>query len=561
MLGIRFLKRPRLSVNGLLVLSLLFILVVDNQKFWSILVNTLDLSMSNHVVFVMAFFILLFTLTLLLMLALSQRYLLKPVIMSLLIVAAAVSYFMDTFGTVISVSMLHNVAETDIAEATDLLTPGLLLHVFIFGIVPALLVAWVELQYKPLAREVMSRIALASVCVLVSAGAVWSNAQDFAFVVREHRDMRYFINPMYPITSVYKFARSSLSSGKQTLKVVFDDAKASTVKKDKKTVLIMMLGETARASEFHLNGYQRNTTPLMETKSANLINFNNVYSCGTATAESVPCMFSLLDHEHFDKDEAHHSENLMDALVHAGLDVLWKENDGGCKGVCSRVNTQTISIDADAVLCNDEECFDEILLSGLEQYLDSIKHDAVIVLHQKGSHGPAYYKRYPDKFEVFKPACKTKSVQDCAQEEIINAYDNTILYTDYVLAKIVDLLEQKSDQYDTAMLYMSDHGESLGENGLYLHGLPYVMAPDDQKHVPLMMWLSEGFVKNKFIDMSCMRNHGHDNTYSHDNLVHSVLGVMDIETHQYQEAQDIFSSCRERPATFANASSVDGKRI
>jgi len=450
---------------------------------------------------------------------------------------------MVSYGTVFSVSMLHNIAETDYSEATDLLSFGMFLHVFVYGVLPAMLVAWVRVKYKSLKRELVSRLALASVCLVVSATSVFASYKDFTYVVREHREMRLFINPLYPLTSVYKFVKGSMASDDHSLKAVFSDAVHGSNSKAKKTVLVMVVGETARASEFHLNGYQRNTTPLLEQSPANLINFNHAYSCATATAESLPCMFSLLDHDHFSKDVARHSENLLDALAHAGVDVLWKENDGSCKGVCQRVETQIISIDADALLCNDEECFDEILLSGLDKRLDAINKDSVIVLHQKGSHGPAYYKRYPDKFEAFEPACKTKAVQDCSQQEITNAYDNTILYTDYVLSRVISLLDKKSDKLDAAMLYMSDHGESLGENGMYLHGLPYFMAPDEQIHVPLVMWLSEGFSNSKNIDIACLQEHGHADNYSHDNLLHTVLGIMDINTSQYDVRQNILSAC------------------
>ncbi|MCW9004093.1 MAG: phosphoethanolamine--lipid A transferase [Gammaproteobacteria bacterium] len=543
MLDVSFLKRPRLSVNLLLVMSLVYILTVDNQKFWSTLIDALDLSLFSHILFIAAFFMLLFTVTLILLFLVSNRKLLKPVLMVLLMVAATISYFMDTYGTVISVSMLHNIAETDYSEATDLLTSGLFLHIFIFGMVPAALVAWVDVQYKSLSTELVSRFVLATVCVVISATAIFASTKDFAYVVREHRQLRLFVNPLYPLTAVYKFAKESVVSKDNTLKPVFSDAKQRPHLNSKNTVLVMVVGETARASSFHLNGYQRNTTPQLEKDSGHVINFEHAYSCGTATAESVPCMFSVLDHDHFSKDEARHSENLLDGLVHAGVSVLWEENDGSCKGVCQRVETQTITIDADAVLCNDEKCFDEVLLSGLSDRLNTINNDTVIVLHQQGSHGPAYYKRYPDRFEVFKPACKTKAVQDCTQEEIINAYDNTILYTDYVLSEVINVLKQKSDKLDTAMLYMSDHGESLGENGLYLHGLPYYMAPDEQVHVPLVMWLSEELVQTKHVDMACLQEHGHLEKYSHDNLVHTVLGLMDIQTSQYDVKQNILSSC------------------
>jgi len=303
----------------------------------------------------------------------------------------------------------------------------------------------------------------------------------------------------------------------------------------------MVVGETARAEDFHIDGYQRNTTPRLE--KLDVVNFKNVSSCGTATAISLPCMFSDLTHNNFDNNDARNRQNLLDALDVAGLQVLWRENNPDCKGVCDRIETQQVSDIYVDDLCNDGLCYDEVLFNGLDQYVKNIHGDAVIVLHTEGSHGPAYYRRYPEAFKKFEPECRSAAVEDCSDEELLNAYDNTILYTDYFLSKVIEYLKSSPATASSAMLYVSDHGESLGENGVYLHGLPYFMAPEYQKHVPMITWFSRGFSANKNLDMGCLRNKS-GAEFSHDNIIHSVLGIMDVTSGLYDTDLDMFASCR-----------------
>ena len=254
-------------------------------------------------------------------------------------------------------------------------------------------------------------------------------------------------------------------------------------------------------------------------------------------------MFSHLAKDDYSHTKGKQYQGLLDVLAQTGVDVLWRENQSGCKGACDRVLTHDLSELDIAGLCEGRECFDEILLHRLDEYIDNLTQDSFIVLHQKGSHGPAYYKRYPQDFEQFSPVCKTNQLQNCTQEEITNAYDNSILYTDYFINRVIERLKQESDRFDTAMLYVSDHGESLGENNIYLHGMPYFIAPSEQTHIPFIFWASEGYQKQSHLDLTCLAAKK-DEALSHDNLFHSVLGLMDINTQLYQAELDLFSSCR-----------------
>ena len=297
----------------------------------------------------------------------------------------------------------------------------------------------------------------------------------------------------------------------------------------------MVVGETARADHFSLNGYPKKTNPLLEKED--IISFNNFYSCGTSTAISVPCMFSLLGKKGFSKEEFRWSENTLDVLKHAGVNILWRDNNSSSKGVADRVTYQDFRTPTNNPDC-DVECRDSGMLANLQEYIDSVMEgDILIVLHQMGNHGPAYYKRYPKAFEVFSPTCQSNQLETCSPEEISNSYDNVIVYTDYFLSKVINLLKSNSSEYESALVYVSDHGESLGENGIFLHGLPYSLAPEQQKHVAALMWLGEGMKDHQPAILEKQHQH-----LTHDNIPHTLLGLMEIESETYNRELDILST-------------------
>ncbi len=311
----------------------------------------------------------------------------------------------------------------------------------------------------------------------------------------------------------------------------------------RKSLFVVVVGETARADHFALNGYERQTNPEL-AKVSGLINYPAAYSCGTDTAQSVPCMFSGLGRSGFSNKRAASQHNLLDILKRAGLDVIWRENQAGCKGVCDRVTTEVLTGLKHPTFYAYTENHDEILVDGLAERIKALEKDTVIVMHMMGSHGPAYWKRYPERFAVFNPICRESQFSRCTREEIVNAYDNTLLYTDFVLAKLIAALEAgEAAGVDTGMVYMSDHGESLGEKNIYLHGMPYAFAPEAQKHVPMVMWMSPEFATARGIDHACVQQRAGAKT-GHDMLFHSVLGVMDVKTRVYDPALDLTAPCR-----------------
>jgi lipid A ethanolaminephosphotransferase len=308
-------------------------------------------------------------------------------------------------------------------------------------------------------------------------------------------------------------------------------------------VLVIVLGETARAQNFSLLGYARDTNP--ELAKLPITAFSNVKSCGTSTEISVPCMFSPYGRADYDESRIRNSESLLDVLARAGYRVRWIDNQSGCKGVCKGAGVEYEKIDPALApdLCRDGECYDEVLARRLETVLPEVRENTVFVLHMMGNHGPAYFRRYPAAFRRFVPDCATAELRDCSREQVVNAYDNAIGYTDHVLARVVGVLNGAAGRLDSAMLYVSDHGESLGENGLYLHGIPYAIAPEQQTHVPMMVWLSPAMSRGGDVSARCLRAKA-DSALSHDNLFHSVLGLLDVSTSVYREERDIFDGCR-----------------
>lgn len=531
-----------LSSHMLLLLSSIYIVVFGNFTFWSKLNSSLGDSTYYHLFILNAFFYLFVTVVYFTMSMISFSWVVKHTVAVFIIATSIISYFIDSYGSIVSVSMIQNVIETDVNEATDLLSFGLIRHVFVLGVLPCLFVYWVKIKHRPFVKESFSRILSSFLMISVTSSVIYFSYKNLTFVGRENRDLRVYMNPLFPISSAYKHVMNYAGDKDHTLIDVFSDAKSiSSNTTSAPTVLVIVVGETARASSFGINGYIKDTTPFLNKE--NIINYNNSFSCGTATAESIPCMFSDVTHDDFDLDEIRSRENVLDALKYANVDVLWRENNSGCKGVCERVETERMSILTSNEFCKGDECFDESLLINLDERLSNINKNTVIVMHQQGSHGPAYYKRTPEEFIKFKPQCMQKDVHECTQEEVINSYDNTILYTDYVLSKIIAALKKHENHLNPAMIYMSDHGESLGENGIYLHGLPYFMAPDEQIHIPFVVWLSKSISANKSIDSACLRENS-ESRHSHDNLVHSVLGLMDINTQTYSNEHDVFSSCR-----------------
>lgn len=526
-----FARLPAMSISKLIMLTALLLTLFFNSAFFS---NTYEVyaEIPGGLLFMMSLALFLFAVTTLLLSLLCYRFITKPVLVFVLLSAALANYYMNRFNIVIDTTMLTNVRETDPSEAADLINPFMLAELFFMGLVPAVLIAKTNIVCQGFGREIVQRLKLIGFSFILVVASIIPFTSYYTGFFREHKLLRYYANPATFLYSAGKSIEMALANSENTIRIPIGmDAHIPATDLDRE-LIILVVGEAVRADHLGLNGYEKQTTPLLAGED--IISFRQMYSCGTATAYSVPCMFAVDGREDFDLDDSRNQENLLDVLTHAGVNVLWRDNNSDSKGVASAVPFEDFRESTNNTVC-DIECRDIGMLSGLDDFIELQENgDIVIVLHQMGNHGPAYFKRFTQEFAQFQPYCQTARLETCSDEEISNAYDNALLYTDYFLHEVITFLKKYDNQFETAMFYMSDHGESLGENGLYLHGMPWLFAPDNQKHVASMLWLGKGFK----IDRSNLKSQK-DKPTSQDNYFHSVLGLLEIDTQLYQKEKDL----------------------
>jgi len=546
------LPRFTLHTEQLLLAASLFWALAANRLFMAAALKDRTLAEPQTWGFALALLAMLASLHFLLMAPLAWRRTVKPLLALMIVVSASSSYFMQAYGAYMDPSMMRNVLRTDAAETRELLSWGMALHLLLYAALPLLLLWRVQLRPRRWLPSLSWRLGSTAVALAVLVGALLSIFQPFSSLMRNHKEMRYLVTPAAVLWSVgVVVADQTRGAAKPRQAIGLDAAPGPRMAaRTKPLLVVMVVGETARAANWGLSGYSRQTTP--ELAQLPVINFAQVTSCGTNTEVSVPCMFAPVGRRDYDEGAIRGSQSLLHVAARAGVAVHWRDNQSGCKGVCEGLPQDEVSaLKAAAALCGDGRCLDEGLLIGLPDRLAALAATApgrpgtqLLVLHMLGNHGPSYFKRYPPAFERFTPACRKDDLRLCSREEITNAYDNALLYTDHVLAQLITQLQAASAQVDTAMLYASDHGESLGENNLYLHGLPYAIAPDVQKRVPMVMWASPGLAQGPgALDTACLKKRA-ALPAAHDHLFHTVLGLLDVRTQIYEPAFDLSQGCR-----------------
>ncbi|WP_062118553.1 phosphoethanolamine transferase [Aureimonas sp. AU40] len=544
-------RRPRIGSVTLSILTAAFLLFLTNWTFW----RKAFLYFAGHEDHLALMAIALFLLFVALMTTISVKYATKPLFIAFILISASASYYADTFGILISRDMIQNVALTSTSEARHLVTPDLIRHLALYGLLPSVLICWVEIVHRRFPAKLLHNCLVIFPALAIAAIISLSTYSTLASTFREHRDLIGSLNPTAPVVAAVRYASHEMRERNVVAQPLGRDARQGErmAGSQKPVLTILVIGETARAQNFGLNGYVKDTTP--ELAARNVAHFTDVSSCGTSTAVSVPCMFSVYPRSAYSEYKALATENLTDVLGHAGVKVKWFDNDAGAYQVADRIPYEFLPSTNDPRFCSGGECQDEILVERLKRELGEIKSNTVLVLHQIGSHGPAYHERYPESFERFKPACHTAQFADCTRDEIVSAYDNTIAYTDHVLAEIIDLLHDHTE-FAGSLLFLSDHGESLGENGLYLHGTPYFLAPKTQTQVPMVAWFSDGYQALRPTDLACLKAQK-DAPLSQDNLFHTMLGMMDVSTNAYDKGLDAFAACRDPAPSGGLASAAE----
>ncbi|MGL6361577.1 phosphoethanolamine transferase [Aeromonas veronii] len=471
------------------------------------------------------------------------RFVLKPFFTVLILTGSIVSYAMLKYGVIFDAGMIQNIVETNSGEAGAYLNGSVALWFLLTGLLPVLVLWSLRIRYPARWYQGLAwRAGVLAISLLFIGGVAALYYQDYASVGRNNKSLAKEIVPANYVHGLYKYGRDVLFATPIPYQQLGTDARV-VARGSKPTLMFLVVGETARSQNYSLNGYGKATNSFT-AKEQGVVSFRDVRSCGTATAVSVPCMFSNLTRRGYDDQLASSRDGLLDVLQHAGVSVLWKENDGGCKGVCRNVPTIEILPKSYPALCQGESCYDEVLLEGLDQQIAGMKGNKLVAFHLMGSHGPTYFRRYPASERVFMPDCPRSDIENCSNEELVNTYDNTIRYTDKVVGLLIDKLKSLESQYDVGLVYLSDHGESLGAMGLYLHGTPYKFAPDDQTRVPLLTWFSPQLQADRQLDMGCLAAEASSQRFSHDNLFHSMLGIMDVQTRVYDNKLDLFKPCR-----------------
>ncbi|QPR55227.1 phosphoethanolamine transferase [Aeromonas allosaccharophila] len=474
------------------------------------------------------------------------RFVLKPFFTLLLLSGSIVSYAMLKYGVIFDAGMMQNIIETNSGEAGAYLNGSVALWFLLTGLLPVLVLWSLRIRYPARWYQGLAlRAGALAISLLFIGGVAALYYQDYASVGRNNKSLAKEIVPANYVHGLYKYGRDVLFVTPIPYQHLGTDAKV-VARGKKPTLMFLVVGETARSQNYSLNGYGKATNSFT-AKEQGVVSFKDVRSCGTATAVSVPCMFSNLTRRSYDDQLASSRDGLLDVLQHAGVSVLWKENDGGCKGVCRNVPTIEILPKSYPALCQGESCYDEVLLEGLDQQIAGMtgqQGNKLVAFHLMGSHGPTYFRRYPASERAFMPDCPRSDIENCSNEELVNTYDNTIRYTDKVVGRLIDKLKSLESQYDVGLVYLSDHGESLGAMGLYLHGTPYKFAPDDQTRVPLLTWFSPQLQAARQLDMGCLAAEAGSQRFSHDNLFHSMLGIMDVQTRVYDNKLDLFKPCR-----------------
>jgi lipid A ethanolaminephosphotransferase len=536
--------RPTLRVETVLLVVVTYLVATANGPWWHAITTGHDWSRPATWLFVSACFVLLVALHFLLLGVITNRWTLKPLLTLIVIASAAAAYFMRSFAVLMDPTMVQNILRTDSREAHDLISWTSVGAVVLWSALPLAFIWLVRVERQPWLRSLWIRLASLAAALTLAALAALLVSRELVSLMRNQHEIRYLITPgnlLYGIVDNLTH-EAKLPAGPKA--VIGADARLiPQAAGGKPRVFVLVVGETARAANFSLFGYARDTNP--ELAKLDIIGFSNVKSCGTSTEVSLPCMFSPFGRADYDEQQIRGSEGLLNVLVRAGYAVHWIDNQSGCKGVCEGAGIEYLNLETSHApdLCGPAGCYDDILVRRLASELAQTDRNTVIVLHMMGNHGPAYFRRYPPQFRRFLPDCPTAQLRNCAREEVVNSYDNAILYTDHVLAALVGVLRAQTTRLDTAMLYVSDHGESLGENGLYLHGIPYPIAPQFQTHVPMITWLSAELAAATRVDLACLRARSAEKL-SHDNVFHSMLGLLDVQTSVYRPERDLFAPCR-----------------
>lgn len=505
-----------LNVSKYIVFFTIFNMLLYHFPLYSFAFSNLDFSISG----ILTFFILLIALFIAISFVLFLFALISPLILKLfccfsLIGNAIALYFVLTYKVILDKTMMGNVFNTNLTEASSYYHPKLILFIIFLGILPSLFI--ITIQIKKVRR--LRLIFQSTIVFLFVAFLAYINSNTWLWFDEHSKQIGGMIMPAAYIVNPIRYEMKRLEGAKEQILLP-----SATFDNGDQIIVVLVIGESARAENFSLLGYPRQTNPELDKLDVTAI---EATAASTYTTASINSMLS------FKGATSDSYEPLPSYLQRHGIDVIWRTNNWGEP----KINVETFQREKELrASCKGEGCaFDEVLLTNLSERISSSKKEKIfIVLHTSGSHGPLYNNKTPNKYKIFKPICKTVDLGACTSQEVINTYDNTIIYTDYFLSKVIKLLKKHS-QIPSLMIYASDHGESLGEYGLYLHGTPFMLAPDVQKKVPFIFWASNGYLRSKGVKSLQLKQ---QQEYSHKNIFHTILGAFNVESSVYNQKLD-----------------------
>ncbi len=514
--------------------------LIYSAPFWTSLVKGAgnDSSMISSTLYMVSvlivsfFFISLSVLELISLLPINiQRF-----VLGLLTVCGSLSFVCyELYGTIMTPDMIRNFLETNSAEASQYFSWSSL-GLSCLMMAPGCFLFMNQSNEQKRWANHFQKVAAFAASILLGALLLLGQLQPFSATMRNDKTLRYLIAPFNVVYSTGSTLLRDQSTDRQHKKQIVDANPKATIEPSRPTVFVLVIGETARSDNWQLAGYGRNTTPLLAKDG--VISFPKVQACGTSTDVSLPCMLSRIGRRDYDRNRILSEESLPSLLKRAGFEVTWVDNQSGSKGTSSGV--KTVYLKDQVIDSINEQCMDYLFVKDLKQRLSAASNHRpqVLIYHMMGSHGPAYNVRSESQDKVFGPVCTDSSFRTCSPASIVNAYDSSIHYTDRVLNGLLSVLKSNKN-IDGGLIYISDHGESLGEAGLYLHGAPYYFAPEGQKVVPMVMWFSENFLKDYSVSETNLMKATKKTNIMHDHLYHTVLGLLKVKSTTYDRQWDL----------------------
>lgn len=509
------LRQTPVSAISLIYCVCIFNLVVFNLQVYGYITSQATASISLCLMLLVLISCIIFSFTFLLMtvLALISQVLLKGIMIMLLISNSVAIYFMSTYQVILDKSMMGNVLNTRFSEAGDFVSLSLFIYLLVLGVLPAAIIV----RLKTKSNQMIGYLSHVVLQFIITSVLAYSLSSTWLWIDQHAKQLGGRIMPWSYLANTGRYlAAVHQAQAELTRLPSFEISDPS------RKLVVLVIGETARSHNFSLYGYERMTNPLLSKLPVQSL--PEASSCSTYTTASLQC---ILSHQSTGGFWEQTFEPLPTYLSRQGVNVIWRTNNWGEPKISVNTYTEANNLRSH---CAQSDCdYDGVLLTGLDELIKQSNEDKIfLVLHQKGSHGPLYNERYPAEFAFFKPECKSVDLAECSDEELMNSYDNSIMYTDHFLATVIEVLSHHK-QYQSTLIYVSDHGESLGEGGLYLHGTPISMAPEYQYKIPFIVWNSSQTPLNLAIE-----------SYSQANVFHTVMGSLGLTSPFYDPKLDVF---------------------